>query len=120
MTNPRPVRLQLSRRKGFNLQTLSFAVNGLSAINVARPTRWGNPYKVGGETIFGSSQTADVVIVRFREWLLESTWLDAARYRNALPALRGKNLACWCALDAPCHAGVLLELANAPVCEAAP
>lgn len=35
--------------------------------------------------------------------------------------LRGKNLACWCALDAPCHADVLLELANAPItCEAAP
>ncbi len=30
-----------------------------------------------------------------------------------LPALRGKNLACWCALDQPCHADVLLELANA-------
>ena len=27
-------------------------------------------------------------------------------------ALRGKNLACWCALDQPCHADVLLELAN--------
>jgi len=26
--------------------------------------------------------------------------------------LRGKNLACWCALDQPCHADVLLELAN--------
>jgi hypothetical protein len=26
--------------------------------------------------------------------------------------LRGKNLACWCPLDAPCHADVLLELAN--------
>lgn len=31
---------------------------------------------------------------------------------NALPSLRGKNLACWCALDQPCHADVLLELAN--------
>ena len=29
-----------------------------------------------------------------------------------LPELRGKNLACWCALDAPCHADVLLDLAN--------
>ena len=27
-------------------------------------------------------------------------------------ALRGKNLACWCALDQPCHADVLLEIAN--------
>ena len=28
--------------------------------------------------------------------------------------LRGKNLACFCALDQPCHADVLLELANTP------
>lgn len=28
--------------------------------------------------------------------------------------LRGKNLACWCALDKPCHADVLLDLANRP------
>ncbi len=42
--------------------------------------------------------------------------LTAAR----LPDLRGKNLACWCRLDQPCHADVLLELANAPLrCEAA-
>lgn len=27
-------------------------------------------------------------------------------------ALRGKDLACWCRLDQPCHADVLLELAN--------
>lgn len=32
--------------------------------------------------------------------------------RAALPELRGKNLACWCGLDQPCHADVLLELAN--------
>lgn len=36
---------------------------------------------------------------------------------KALPRLRGKNLACWCPLDQPCHADVLLEIANAPVCE---
>jgi hypothetical protein len=33
--------------------------------------------------------------------------------------LRGKNLACWCKLDAPCHCDVLLELANRPTCEEA-
>jgi hypothetical protein len=26
--------------------------------------------------------------------------------------LRGKDLACWCRLDQPCHADVLLDLAN--------
>ena len=31
-----------------------------------------------------------------------------------LSELRGKDLACWCALDQPCHADVLLEWANAP------
>ena len=37
-----------------------------------------------------------------------------------LPALRGKNLACWCALDVPCHADVLLELANPSTPKAGP
>lgn len=36
-----------------------------------------------------------------------------AKLIAGLPSLRGKNLACWCALDKPCHADVLLELANA-------
>ena len=43
-----PVRLRLSRRAGFNLQEHSRALNGLPAIVVARPTRWGNPFKVDG------------------------------------------------------------------------
>ncbi len=29
-----------------------------------------------------------------------------------LHALKGRDLACWCALDGPCHAEVLLVLAN--------
>jgi hypothetical protein len=33
-------------------------------------------------------------------------------YAEAVRGLRGKNLACWCPLDQPCHADVLLELAN--------
>ena len=32
--------------------------------------------------------------------------------RPDLSALHGKDLACWCSLDEPCHADVLLELAN--------
>jgi hypothetical protein len=31
----------------------------------------------------------------------------------SLPELRGRDLACWCPLDEPCHADVLLEVANA-------
>jgi hypothetical protein len=36
-------------------------------------------------------------------------WFDA----QWIAPLRGINLACWCALDAPCHADVLLRMANA-------
>lgn len=32
-----------------------------------------------------------------------------------LSELRGKNLACWCRLDQPCHADVLLEKANTDI-----
>lgn len=35
-----------------------------------------------------------------------------AHHKMWLSELRGKNLACWCPLDQPCHADVLLELAN--------
>ena len=34
------------------------------------------------------------------------------RILSGLPTLRGHDLACWCAPDAPCHADVLLEIAN--------
>ena len=43
-----------------------------------------------------------------REWLM---YLRGA-VRVALPRLRGKDLACWCKLDAACHADVLLRIAN--------
>lgn len=96
-----PVRLQLSRKKGFSLQTFSLATNGLPAVNVARPSRWGNPYKAGTCLI----PDADGAVLAFATNLpLDNKWLEP---------LRGKNLACWCALDKPCHADVLLELANA-------
>ncbi len=42
-----PVRLQLARIKGFDLQATSLATNGLPAVNVARPSMWGNPFVIG-------------------------------------------------------------------------
>lgn len=100
----KPVRLQLSRRKGFNLQSASRAMNGLPAINVARPTKHGNPYKVGGLL------TAVECVEAFSDmWDLA---LKRAGAAEALEELRGSNLACWCKPGAPCHADVLLTLAN--------
>lgn len=47
-------------------------------------------------------------------------WLHdhASHIRAELHQIQGRDLACWCALDAPCHADVLLKLANPITCEA--
>jgi Domain of unknown function (DUF4326) len=122
MTIPRPVRLQLSRRKGFDLQAYSRGVNGLDAVNVARPGPWGNPFIVG--------QDGDrAYCVQLHQYMLAgmvtlsavadvSTQRQSADYARAnIASLTGKNLACWCRLDGkPCHADTLLQIAN-PTCE---
>ncbi len=48
----KPQRIQLKRTKGFNLQEHSLSINGLSAVKVSRPTKWGNPFKVVGDMIY--------------------------------------------------------------------
>lgn len=100
-----PVRIQLSRKKGFNLQATSKALNGLEAVNVARPTRWGNPFPITKEF------PAPAAVRSFRTFV-ESQLLNGVGY--PLRQLTGKNLACWCKPGDPCHADVLLELANPP------
>ena len=45
-------------------------------------------------------------------WPLAHASRRGADLRAALPELTGRDLACWCPLDQPCHADVLLELAN--------
>jgi len=117
MTRPR--RIQLSRKKGFRLQEHSHALNGRPAVVVSRPSRWGNPFVIGREYVRrsmapGGGEIAGVVcdaaqaVQLFRRFTARETQLriDAAR------ELRGKNLACWCPLDGPCHADVLLKIAN--------
>jgi hypothetical protein len=51
----KPVRMQLSRAKGFNLQAASMATNGLPAINIARPGHLG---KACGRSINPMSSVA--------------------------------------------------------------
>jgi hypothetical protein len=48
-------------------------------------------------------------MTRYRHWLNERLKEDP----NFLEALRGKDLACWCRLDQPCHADILLEFLHA-------
>jgi hypothetical protein len=112
-----PVRLQLSRRKGFDLQAVSLALNGLPAVNVARPGPLGNPFVVGKD-----GSRADCVHL-FRMMLgghlavssrasVESQRLVLKYISENLNAVRNRNVACWCPLDACCHGDVLLEILN--------
>lgn len=119
----KPARLQLSRAKGFELQKHSQRVNGLDAVNVARPGQWGNPFVVG---LDGTREecvdffTALLVGHVHLTAQIEFTELKEIRSRmlRNMEELRGKNLACWCVKDSkPCHADALLLLANAPKCE---
>jgi hypothetical protein len=81
-------------------------------VYVGRPTQWGNPYRVGG-CAHGALDPATAV-ARYRDDLLQGVLhaRDGSALIDQLASLRGRDLACWCDLDKPCHAEVLLELAN--------
>ncbi len=78
-----------------------------NTIYVGRPTVWGNPYVVGLKLLNGEILTAEKAVELYRQHVHEVFDPKTIRMR-----LGGKNLACWCPLDRPCHADVLLELAN--------
>jgi len=87
----RPVRLQLSRKKGFSLQALSLATNGLPPVNVARPSKFGNPFIVGQS---GGVYTAKVADRRHAYLLFKSVAGENERLvAAAREELAGKNLA---------------------------
>jgi hypothetical protein len=97
-----PKRIQMHRRKG------GWRKAHPDAMIVARPTEWGNPYVCGPED--SPRLNRAYVTDLFREYLDRPEQVDKrARIRAEL---RGKDLACWCPLDEPCHGDVLIEIAN--------
>jgi len=134
MAKAMPHRLQRRRAKGWRMPE--------GAIYVGRPTRWGNPWHVGdGEirivapmegpgagsfdtddirwcdlTLPGSAGlTAEMAVALYRddlESILTDPDPESTEVVAALAELRGKDLVCWCPLNQPCHADVLLEVAN--------
>lgn len=108
-----PERIQLSRAKGWRMPP--------NTVKVDRSTKWGNPFPIGKEGPFERvAPDAEGAAGFFRDMCRDSEVMMAARYpfhREIRAELRGKNLACWCPIHrngeyAPCHADVLLSLAN--------
>jgi hypothetical protein len=89
-----PQRIQLRRTKGWRKPE--------GAISVARPHKWGNPFVVGEHGI----RTAEDAVRLYRQWLPSSPLYQE------MGDLTGHDLMCFCPLDQPCHADVLLDLAN--------
>lgn len=91
-----PHRIQLSRQAGWRMPA--------NTVKVSRPGPWGNPFKVE------PGRTAAEAVEQFRAMV--EGFAAEPNVRMNIESLRGKNLACWCRLGEPCHADVLLELAN--------
>jgi len=107
-----PHRVQLSRKAGWKMPP--------GTIKVDRSTRWGNRWKVGhtrcvpvggGCHDFEKIEDSSAAVKCFRE-MLAFVDRNYPADEEIVAKLRGKNLACWCKLDQPCHADVLLEIAN--------
>jgi len=97
----KPKRVQRKRTKGWRMPP--------DVVYVGRPTEWGNPFTLIENSI---AHTREGIVELYAE-VLELNDTDWAKWINAhIHELRGKDLACWCRLDQPCHADVLLRLAN--------
>jgi hypothetical protein len=81
------------------------------AVYVGRDSRLGDP-KYGNPFKSGVDGTREEVIQMFEEYLKGSPTLLEDVRKN----LRGRDLACHC-FPLPCHADVLLKLANPPTIE---
>lgn len=109
MDDTTPIRITLSRAKGWRMPP--------NTVKVDRSTRWGNQAAKIGEDISYYTQgctsaTAEDVVDLFTRFMAAHRAANPQAYSEWLAPLRGKNLACWCKPGQPCHADVLLRLAN--------
>lgn len=120
-----PKRIQRQRSKGWRMPE--------GAVYVGRPTKWGNPWRVedgclvrhgleqpGDDrphivplSVKGGLTTASALVALYREEV--GRWPSWRRHQ-IVELLKGRDLVCWCRENHPCHADVLLELANRDKC----
>ena len=101
LTMGEPKRIQRKRTSGWRMPE--------GAVYVGRPTKWGNPWQVG------PAMSPAGAVWRYNDAALGRL----GRFTYGVPdvatiraELAGRDLVCWCPLDQPCHADILLELAN--------
>ena len=119
-----PMRIQRKRTKGW--------VAPEGAVSVTRPGKWGNPFVIGDWYMRGdhrgdrsafsftythacSAEYADERYTKIADAAMAVEWFRwylSVSPRRDIAELRGKDLMCWCPLDQPCHADVLLEIAD--------
>lgn len=129
-----PQRIQRKRTKGWKMPP--------GAVYVGRPTEWGNPFvnlqdityyyserraKQGlSPLVYCCHKSTKDAVQLYEEGIKSPAKLGRfiggydgqilnryfSHIRNNLYLLMDHDLACWCALDEPCHADVLLKLAN--------
>jgi len=108
MKTTKPQRIVRKRTRGWRMPA--------NTVCVTRPGKWGNPYKTTWE------YPACAAVRDFKLDLMDELFrrdynlpINLKHFHwmvTHLIELRGKNLACYCKRGAPCHADVLLELAN--------
>lgn len=104
-----PERITLSRAKGWRMPA--------NTVKVDRTTKWGNPF-VGDPAAcvaaFRDLYTGSCKVSVGPDLPIKGMAFIPPFHLPDVTELRGKNLACWCKPGEPCHADVLLELANGP------
>ena len=93
-----------------------------NTVKVDRSTKWGNPFIIVKEPLqtrpTGTDKDLSVIecnpaeetVYKFKKWLELPD--KESLVKQIKEELKGKNLACWCKPTNPCHAEVLLEIAN--------
>jgi len=125
-----PNRIQRQRTAGWRMPP--------GCVYVGRPSRWGNPFtrfqvsgvhasmydfsavpspvpgRLGCETVLGvcTDYASEIAVTLFRAWVRGWSAKWPEHWEAYIAPLVGKDLACWCPLDKPCHAEVLIELAS--------
>ncbi len=108
-----PHRIQRKRTRGWRMPE--------DAVYVGRPTKWGNPWEPHPAHVFAGISFPGLSVQGCVDAYANAIRKNdtGGRFHRECPTsdyirehLAGKVLVCWCPLDQPCHADVLLRIAN--------